>query len=217
MHQSLLADIKRIIDFDTRILNKENLSGPEKSLVDNTYQKIFGLKIKEKKCADCYLEAYIKLKKLYLTNLKNKTLMGQFSLQPGKNIKLHGFPTVYTNANITDEAAISILKKFPAALKFFQTYPSNWRHLCGFDSASDKQTPVGKKPVPVAVPATPVKEEPAGKSDKELLTENLENKSLEELKEIAKNMELPAKIYKKFGKNAMIAYLIPKILNSDKE
>ncbi len=79
-----------------------------------------------KGCSSCWQQLYLETSPETITNKINQMKNRSFHLLPGKVIMLHGIPTAYTESNLTDEAALLILQKSRAHIKFFASYPSDW-------------------------------------------------------------------------------------------
>lgn len=123
-------DLKASIE---QVLSVKNWSAKRSSeevkLISSVYRQAFDKKLRVT-CGTCIIEAYFELKDLYQNQLMlNQKTMGQFKLKPNKIIQLHGQPDAYTNANMTDEKAIEILRLVPSHIKTFEEYPENWQEL----------------------------------------------------------------------------------------
>lgn len=62
-----------------------------------------------------------------LTRMSTETATQAFRLKDGIRLEIAGDPTVYTNANLTDESAVEILARVPGCLSRFQTVPDDWK------------------------------------------------------------------------------------------
>lgn len=80
----------------------------------------------------CLEDLFIMLKSLNKNQIqkKQKVMNGKFKLKNGITLKSHGCD-ILTADNCTDEKAIKVLKKNPKVLDKFESYPSNWKELCG--------------------------------------------------------------------------------------
>ena len=62
-------------------------------------------------------------------NLKKEQMESEFKVLKGKLITFGG--SHYTVANMTDSVAVRMLTTNPAHIASFESYPSNWKELCG--------------------------------------------------------------------------------------
>jgi len=86
------------------------------------YQEKFGVA-----CSSCpkkYPEYLRKLK-----NFSMKKEDKQFQLAKAVTIPIFGTSEVYSDENITDEAALKILSRNPKAIKLFKKFPEKWEEL----------------------------------------------------------------------------------------
>ena len=79
----------------------------------------------------CIDELFILLKSFNeeRINFKLKQMNGKFKLFGGKVISFPKKSLHLTNANLTDELAIELLKVYPAHIVSFEVAPGNWREL----------------------------------------------------------------------------------------
>jgi len=114
---------------------KNNHSSKEWKLANQVAIVVMGEGLQRKRNCGCVDDLLIMLKSLNEPKIKLKQtqIMNKFEIKEGKMIQLHGLNDAYTNANLTDEKAIEILKKFPKAIAFFSKHPDNWQELCGKD------------------------------------------------------------------------------------
>ena len=79
----------------------------------------------------CIDELFILLKSFNeeRINFKLKQMNGKFKLIDGKVISFPKKSLHLTNANLTDELAIELLKAYPAHIVSFEVAPTNWREL----------------------------------------------------------------------------------------
>lgn len=115
--------IEKVLSYGNDYVNN-TANNKKKKLLRQLYYELFNQRIRN--CSTCIIEAYFKIKQL--TNLKTK-IMTQFKLKAGKQIQKHGQRNVITNANLTDETAIDLLKSNKGYKKFFEEMPSNWLEL----------------------------------------------------------------------------------------
>ena len=125
--------IQLVLDLGPKIVkDPKSLSFDEKRLVHSVYLQVTG-QVKRKDCSTCLVEIYFELKSInknQITNIMNKL----FKLKDGSVIGFHGLGQDYTNANLTNKAALTILKKNPGCKKYFTQLPHNWEDLVlGYD------------------------------------------------------------------------------------
>ena len=98
------------------------LDSEEKAEMKQLYETVTRKEL-NRTCADCYLDAWFVLKKLYSSNEEYfmKLLTGVARLKAGVVLDHNGGHV--TNFNLTDELAISILEKSPGAAKFLAVLP----------------------------------------------------------------------------------------------
>lgn len=172
------------------------LTSKDKSLIHAAYKRYTGTIIGS--CDSCFIKEFE-----YLKNIKNpimKTDDRKFRLHPGKLITNMRLGMDYSDANITDAAALKILKMNPGTIKFFKVYPANWQELIATQGAAQAITPVENKV------ASKIEETPAPISTQGVF----ESKSLEDLKAFAKESMYPKKEWKNLGKSELIEYLVSK-------
>ena len=61
--------------------------------------------------------------------MKKENKEGLFKLEKAVTIPIFGTSEVYSDENITDEAALKILSRNPNAIKLFKKKPENWEEL----------------------------------------------------------------------------------------
>jgi hypothetical protein len=82
---------------------------------------------------------YIYLQK---NNLMAKT---NYALIAGVILQSADSPDVYTNANLTDEAAEKYLKDNPGRIKVFSHYPEDWKKRAGLETEAEKEPSEAEK------------------------------------------------------------------------
>lgn len=97
---------------------QDGFSSLDRSLLDNLYFNIFGREITNRGCSDCYRDAYMEIL-IYLKRNKAMPKKSDFVLKAGAIITFFGEPKCYSNANITDEAALRFLAMNPSNEKLF--------------------------------------------------------------------------------------------------
>lgn len=105
---------------------QDGFSSLDRSLLDSLYFNIFGREITNRGCSDCYRDAYMEIL-IYLKRNKAMPKKSDFVLKPGAIITFFGEPKCYSNANITDEAALRFLAMNPSNEKLFEHLPEGWR------------------------------------------------------------------------------------------
>lgn len=105
---------------------QDGFSSLDRSLLDNLYFNIFGREITNRGCSDCYRDAYMEIL-IYLKRNKAMPKKSDFVLKAGAIITFFGEPKCYSNANITDEAALRFLAMNPSNEKLFEKLPEDWK------------------------------------------------------------------------------------------
>ncbi len=105
---------------------QDGFSSLDRSLLDSLYFNIFCREITNRGCSDCYRDAYMEIL-IYLKRNKAMPKKSDFVLKPGAIITFFGEPKCYSNANITDEAALRFLAMNPSNEKLFEHLPDGWK------------------------------------------------------------------------------------------
>lgn len=105
---------------------QDGFSSLDRSLLDSLHFNIFGREITNRGCSDCYRDAYMEIL-IYLKRNKAMPKKSDFVLKPGAIITFFGEPKCYSNANITDEAALRFLAMNPSNEKLFEHLPEGWK------------------------------------------------------------------------------------------
>ena len=116
--------ITRLKEMESRY--QDGFSSLDRSLLDSLYFNIFGREITNRGCSDCYRDAYMEIL-IYLKRNKAMPKKSDFVLKPGAIITFFGEPKCYSNANITDEAALRFLAMNPSNEKLFEHLPEGWK------------------------------------------------------------------------------------------
>lgn len=209
---------QEVLQIGTRCYDKSKLTTTEKRLLLAAYRRHTGKQLQEN-CGNCYAKIY-----LYFLNKSNNLNQPitmetnkKFRIKEGKRIMLHGMSEVYTNANITDEAAMQILHRSPKAIQLFSDYPNDWRERA---AAHVRTKTNGKAATPAAAAkevAAPVADKEAAEFDKdefnvaEVKRQSLEAKSEKELREMCASFEMDEADYKKAKKPALVKMLLERI------
>ena len=110
--------VLEMVDKLKRLGDKVSLSSSDKSDIELMFHEVLGRTFTKTSCGDCYRDAVIEMYS-YLKRygkLKNGVL-----LQVG-----FGSSEMYTNNNLTDEAAERYLAENPKGIVFFASTPSDW-------------------------------------------------------------------------------------------
>jgi hypothetical protein len=156
--------------------------------------ELFGMRLNKRIGCQCVDDLFFMLRSYTSEKitLKQKQIMSQFELKKNKMIVVHGHEPL-TNANMTDEKALILLKKYPAHVSSFEKLPNNIDELLGkpqlkakkTDDNVDEQSMIDSK-----------------------VMETLKSKTVGELREIAK--EYPANEWESMKKNELVQYLFDK-------
>lgn len=104
----------------------DGFSSLDRSYLDSLYFTLFGRSIPNKSCSDCYRDAYMEIK-IKLNKTKAMPKKSDFVLKAGAIITFFGEPQCYSNANITDEAALRFLAMNPRNESLFESLPDDWK------------------------------------------------------------------------------------------
>ena len=129
----LNADIKLVLSYEANKSKwKNNFESEEWKLANKVSSIVMMEGLNRNSNCGCIDDLFNTLKTLSQEkiNLKQNQMQGLFKLKEGKMISLHCFNEDYTNANLTDQKAIDVLKKYPSCIAEFESYPSNWKELC---------------------------------------------------------------------------------------
>lgn len=108
------------------------LSHSDKREIAGLYKEVLGKELRKTSCRDCYRDACIEI---YLYLKKNGAMKEKsvYTLLNGFIIQEFGTGRVWSNANLTDEAAERYLRQFPGQIRMFAAYPEDWRVRCGIE------------------------------------------------------------------------------------
>lgn len=115
---------QRLSEMESRF--DDGFSSLDRSYLDSVYYQLFGRVISNKGCSDCYRDAYIEIK-VKLKTIQEMPKKSEFVLKPGAIITFFGEQKCYSNANMTDEAALRFLSLNPRNEKLFEKLPEGWR------------------------------------------------------------------------------------------
>lgn len=116
--------MNRLKEMESRY--QDGFSSLDRSLLDSLYFNIFGREITNRGCSDCYRDAYMEIL-IHLKRTKAMPKKSDFVLKAGAIITFFGEPLCYSNANITDEAALRFLSLNPSNEKLFESLPADWK------------------------------------------------------------------------------------------
>ena len=88
------------------------------------YSQVF-----DEPCSGCPKKYPVYLKRLKQFQMKKEKKESLFQLAKAVTIPIFGTSEVYSDENITDEAALKILSRNPNAIKLFKKKPENWDEL----------------------------------------------------------------------------------------
>lgn len=133
-----MVEINKVLELKDKIF-KNKLSDSELYFVKQVYFNTFGKRLNSG-CGTCIVEAYLELKSLTkskIENMKNK----KFEIKEGEVLSMHGMAESFTNANLTNRGALTVLKLNKGCIKFFTKFPEDWHKLVAkFDlKMSDEQ------------------------------------------------------------------------------
>ena len=167
-------------ELEKKALNGK-LSNSDKSFIEDKNEFILRRKM-GKFCNNSYhdatVEMIIKLKKIKTMDELKKS---KYLLKNGIVIRIKGSPMVYTNSNLTDDAAERYLYESTERLRKFSAFPEDWQHRIKDVPKRESLTETPKQETEI----------PVEKSDnKELKEANKEIAQLKkEIKELKKDLE----------------------------
>lgn len=116
--------MQRLKEMESRY--NDGFSSLDRSYLDSLYYDLFGREITNKGCGDCYRDAYMEIC-IKLKKTKAMPKKSDFVLKAGAIITFFGEAKCYSNANLTDEAALRFLALNPNNEKLFESLPSDWQ------------------------------------------------------------------------------------------
>lgn len=105
---------------------KSGFSSTDRAFIDTLYLRLFGKPLRRGACSNCYRDAYIEIT-VKLRKDKRMPEQSRYKLKAGAVIRFFGEARVYTNANLTDEAAERYLSGNPLNSAKFATLPADWQ------------------------------------------------------------------------------------------
>lgn len=118
------STMQRLQEMESRY--NDGFSSLDRSYLDSLYYNLFGREITNKGCGDCYRDAYMEIC-IKLKKTKTMPKKSDFVLKAGAIITFFGEAKCYSNANLTDEAALRFLALNPNNEKLFESLPSDWQ------------------------------------------------------------------------------------------
>lgn len=116
--------MQRLSEMESRF--DDGFSSLDRMYLDSLYFALFGKEITNKGCSNCYRDAFIEIS-VKLKKTKAMPKKSEFVLKPGAIITFFGEPKCYTNANMTDEAALRFLSQNPLNECLFEKLPADWK------------------------------------------------------------------------------------------
>lgn len=158
-------------------------------------------------CNSAIKHSYIHFKSLTPNQMKTIEER-QFALKTNTVLWVEARQSHITNANITDEIAVALLRKNKGYQKYFEKMPQGWENMLSAPL-------VQKQPVPVVSVKEsvkePVKEVATKKQVKEAIVESIKSMTFSELKEYAGERE---EQFFEWKKNKSKAKLVEYILSN---
>jgi hypothetical protein len=113
--------INRLQEMKARL---SGLSSSDKTYIENAHPQVLRRPFTKTGCGDCYRDAVIEM----YTYLQKNSLMEKtnYLLKAGVVLQNADDTNVYTNANLTDQAAEKYLKNRPKSIGLFAAYPNDW-------------------------------------------------------------------------------------------
>ena len=109
-----------------RLGDKVSLSSSDKSDIELMFHEVLGRTFTKTSCADCYRDAVIEMYS-YLKRYGKMKEKSSYALKNGVLLQVgFGSSEMYTNNNLTDEAAERYLAENPKGIVFFASTPSDW-------------------------------------------------------------------------------------------
>lgn len=117
---------KEVIDTleEMRSRFDSGFSTSDRKLIDSIHSLIFGKRVVNTYCKDCWRDAYI----LVFNKLKKMGQMpkeAEYVITPGEVLHVFGSQTYFTGA-IETSVAEDYLKRYPKRISIFSKYPEDW-------------------------------------------------------------------------------------------
>lgn len=116
--------MQRLSEMESRF--DDGFSSLDRMCLDSLYFTLFGKEITNKGCSNCYRDAFIEIS-VKLKKTKAMPKKSEYVLKPGAIITFFGERQCYTNANMTDEAALRFLSQNPLNESLFEKLPADWK------------------------------------------------------------------------------------------
>lgn len=116
--------IQHLSEMESRF--EDGFSSLDRMYLDSLYFALFGKEITNKGCSNCYRDAFIEIS-VKLKQTKAMPKKSEYVLKPGAIITFFGERQCYTNANMTDEAALRFLSQNPLNESLFEKLPADWK------------------------------------------------------------------------------------------
>lgn len=116
--------MQRLKEMESRF--DDGFSSLDRMYLDSLYFTLFGKEITNKGCSNCYRDAFIEIN-VKLKKTKAMPKKSEYVLKPGAIITFFGERQCYTNANMTDEAALRFLSQNPLNENLFEKLPADWK------------------------------------------------------------------------------------------
>jgi len=118
--------VLEVVDKLKELGDKLPLSSSDKSDIEVMYHEVFGRTFIRTSCGDCYRDAVIEMYS-YLKKYRKMKEKSNYALKNGVLLQAgFGSGEMYTNDNLTDEAAERFLAGNPKGIVFFALTPSDW-------------------------------------------------------------------------------------------
>lgn len=118
--------VQEVVNKLKELGGKSSLSSSDKSSIVVLYQEVLGRKFVRTSCSDCYRDAVIEMYSYLRKNGKMKE-KSNYALKNGVLLQMNfGSSEMYTNDNLTDEAAEKYLATHPKGISLFSVAPDDW-------------------------------------------------------------------------------------------
>lgn len=127
---------------DMKSRYKDGFSSSDRQVLDSLHQLLFGHGVANKRCSDCFRDAYI----VIYNKLKQDKVMPvqpNYVLKAGAIIHPAGTSKFYTNP-LSDEVAEEFISKFPNELNKFSQLPTDWEERVEAYKAKKEQEAAAK-------------------------------------------------------------------------
>lgn len=133
-----MADIESTSNRLEVLRRQSAFSASDRSEIEILYTLVLGKTFIRTSCSDCYHDAVIEMY-LYLKKYGKMKEKSTYTLKNGAVIQLgFGSSKMFTNSNLTDEAAEKFLANNPKGLVFFASYPDDWEERVEKRKKADK-------------------------------------------------------------------------------